>query len=72
MCIVTPKQYKYNYVINILILDDDNRSEFIPCHMISRTVQDRNVSFLHYILYLRAPNLDTTAHINKKEEHRYS
>jgi hypothetical protein len=43
------------YAINILVLDDDNRPELISCHMISRTVQNRNVSFLHYILYLGCP-----------------
>jgi hypothetical protein len=60
------------YAINILVLNDDNRPELIPCHMISRTVQNKNVSFLHYILYLGAPNLDIIAHVNKREGHRYS
>jgi hypothetical protein len=53
-------------------MDDDNRPELIPCHMISRTVQNRNVSFFQYIFYLGAPNLDTIAHVNKREGHRYS
>jgi hypothetical protein len=43
------------YNINILVLNDDNRPELIPCQMISITVQNKNVSFLHYILYLGAP-----------------
>jgi hypothetical protein len=55
------------YATNILLLDDDNHPELIPCHMISRKVQNRNESFLHYILYLGAPNLDTIAHVNKRE-----
>jgi hypothetical protein len=60
------------YAINILVLNDDNRPELIPCHMIFRIVQNRNVYFLHYIVYLGAPNLDTIAHVNKWERHRYS
>jgi hypothetical protein len=53
-------------------MDDDNCPELISCHMISRTVQNRNVSLLHYILYLGTPNLDTIAHVNKREGHQYS
>jgi hypothetical protein len=60
------------YATNILVLNDDNHPELIPCHMISITVQNRNVSLLHYILYLGAPNLDIIAHINKREGHQYS
>jgi hypothetical protein len=60
------------YAINIFVLNDDNRPELISWHMISRTVQNRNVSFLHCILYLGASNLDTIAHDNKREGHRYS
>jgi hypothetical protein len=61
------------YAINILVLDDDNhRPELIPCHMIFRTVQNKNVSFLHYIFYLGMSNLDIIAHVNKREGHRYS
>jgi hypothetical protein len=53
-------------------MNDDNRLELITCHMISRTVKDINISFLHYIIYLRASNLDIIAHVNKQEEYRYS
>jgi hypothetical protein len=60
------------YAINILVLNDDNRPKLIPFHMISKTVKNRNVSFLHYILYLGAPNLDIIDHVNKREGHRYS
>jgi hypothetical protein len=60
------------YAINILILDDDNRSELIPYHMIYIMVQDKNISYSHYIFYLGAPNLDMMAHVNKREEHQYS
>jgi hypothetical protein len=58
------------YATNILVLNDDNRPELITCHMIFRTVQNRNVSFLHYILYLGVPNLNTIAHVNKREGHQ--
>jgi hypothetical protein len=60
------------YAINILVLNDDNRPELISCHMIFRTVRNKNVSFLHYIFYLGALNLDTIAHVNKWEVRQYS
>jgi hypothetical protein len=43
------------YAINILVLDDDNCPDLISYHMISRTLQNKNVSFLHYIFYLGHP-----------------
>jgi hypothetical protein len=72
MCIMAPKQYNYNVRYKYLGPGRRQSSRLITWHMISRTVQNRNMSFFHYILYLRAHNLDTIAHVNKREGHQYS
>jgi hypothetical protein len=40
-------------------------------HVIQNGARQERV-ILHYILYLGAPNLNTIAHVNKREGHQYS
>jgi hypothetical protein len=54
------------YAINILVLNDDIHPKLISCLIILRIVQDINILFLHYILYLGMFNLDIIAHVNKQ------
>jgi hypothetical protein len=67
MCIVTPKQYRYNVRYKYLSPEWQQSSW---AHSMSHDIQ--NVSFLHYICYLGVPNLDIIAHVNKREGHQYS